>query len=150
MATYTEQDLFKTADMLEKTYNLEGEISNRMEEIIQNLDWSTLSIVKATRHVAEDMGLISQTASEDEWIALCKTIYSETFLPLNELTVEEFVDLLFWTAIFSLMVDKNIALEKQEIYVRTWFPELRSKFFTIKSTCSTSTTRLSLRQLTYI
>ena len=146
---FTEEDLMKTAELLEKAYNLEGEIAFQMEEVIANLDWASLSTVKHTRHVAEEMGLIEESTSEEAWVALCQEIYDEIRIPINEVTVAEFVDLLFWKSIFTLIKVKDLQGDAGKEYIRRWLPDFKSKYFKLNPYAEI-TKELSLKQLDLI
>lgn len=147
-------DLKKARELVNSAAHLLADAKMNLDETLQNLDWAELDIIKYTKAIAEDMGLIDGSCTYDEYIELCKEILLKTPISLEditieEVTIEEFVDLLYWQSILSLVKQKKIndPLDCYN-YISKFAPGLRTKFYRLKmQTICDLTTELGIKHL---
>jgi hypothetical protein len=127
-------DLKKARELVNHATHLLADARMNLDETLQNLDWAELDIVKHTKPIAEDMGLIEDDCSDEDYVALCQDIIcSQNLYMVEDLTIEIMVDLLFWKQIELLISMRGITEREERLeYIKRWFPTLESKFFCIK------------------
>lgn len=128
-------DLKKARELVNQATHLLADARMNLDETLQNLDWTELDIVKHTKPVAIDMGLIEDDCSDENYAALCQDIIcSQKLYMVEDITIEIMVDLLFWKQIEFLISMRGITDREERLeYIKRWFPTLESKFLRVHS-----------------
>jgi len=149
--TFNELDLLEANQTYAKAKQLCKEAEDNLKSVKEDLNWYTLSIVKYTRDVALEMDLIDDDTVGDAWIEFCKDVVEDSGVPVENMTIDIFVDFLFWKSVIRLVYMRKITSNAERYkYIETWFPGLQSRYFQLEPEKLNSTAELSVRLLTHI